>query len=68
MKRVIAVITLALVGCTAGGVRRVEFVRPASFDRDDVVVCVYRKTSGLLRCMTPEDAYLNLTDGRDGGQ
>lgn len=49
-----------LAGCATPDIRRVELVSPASFKKDAVFVCVYKRDARLLRCMTPEDAYLML--------
>ena len=51
---------LLLGGCSA--VRTVVLVPPASFEADAVVVCVYKQQQKKLVCMTPEDAYLLLTE------
>jgi hypothetical protein len=53
-----------LAGCVTPDVRRVEVVRPATLERDGVITCVYKRDRRLLRCMTPEDAYLFLTEER----
>lgn len=45
-------------------IKKVHFVKPASLDQDGVVVCVYKSDLGYLRCMTPEDAYLVMSEGK----